>query len=538
MAFFSALKRICATILAVVFMLAVTGCAYTEVDSNSESYAYTEADSDSEIDEYIINKNGYSISTASQEATMVGAAVLEAGGNAVDATIAIAYTLGVVEAYGSGVGGGGGMLIYDPYTDEFTFINFISTAAISGATSNDISVPGFVAGMELAYELYGTQDYSELLSYAIDYAENGFICGSELAVRAAAYIDYFSPSNPFYDISEGDIIVQAELAQTLKAIAKEGSSAFYSGSIAEQIIAATDLTASDLEAYQAYTDEAVISSVAGYTIASAPAPFSGLTVIQMLKLMELMNVPDPDDDNEAYISDLVAIKTAATSLNDSIITDVSYTSDSIDYDALLTDSYLLELVDTQITEYSTSDEGTDTTHISVIDSSGMTVSMTTTISSFWGSKTYVAGFFMGNNLRIFNSNTYAAGKAPKSFMSPTILLGENGDIMAIGSPGGVVIPSVIVSVLSDIILYGTNAQDAVNKARIFIDSETTIAVEIESDYDLIANPSELENYTIKTQPSRYFGSVNIAGYSASSGFYGTSDPHRLGYGYASNELSP
>ncbi len=549
MKLYNATKRAITLFLTISVILTIVGCSRvesvvdtvietaTDILGTQEQEETTLTFVEDEDGNYVVSKNGYSVSTASEEATMVGVAVLESGGNAVDAAIAIAYTLGVVEPYGSGIGGGGGMLIYDPDNDDFTFVNFMSTAAQSGAKSNNISVPGFVAGMELAYDLYGTIDFAELLSYAIDYAENGFVCGSELAARAAAYNGYFSSSNPFYNISQGDIIIQTELAETMKAIAAEGSAAFYTGSIAEKIAAATSLKASDLAAYEAYTDEAVVSTVAGYTIASAPAPFSGLTVIQMLKLMELMEVPDPNEDTATYISNLITIKLATGSVRAGTICDVKYTGKTIDYDTLLSTSYLSELVNTEFGDEDLDEEGEDTTHLSVVDSSGMAVSMTTTLSQFWGSKTYVAGFFMGNNLKNFTTgiNAYAAGKTSRTFMSPTILIGDNGDVMAVGSPGGKVIPSVIVSVVSDIILYGTDAQDAVNKARIFVRSKNTIVVESGSAFDLIANPSGLGYYVVKNQYARQFGSVNIAGYSTTSGFFATTDPHRLGYGYASNE---
>lgn len=103
----------------------------------------------------VVNRNGYSVSTSNIYATMVAAQVLDAGGNAVDAAVAAAYTLGVVESYASGIGGGGGMLIYDPKTDKYQFLNYLPEAAQSGANYLDIAVPGFVSGMETANELYG-----------------------------------------------------------------------------------------------------------------------------------------------------------------------------------------------------------------------------------------------------------------------------------------------------------------------------------------------------------------------------------------------
>lgn len=114
---------------------------------------------------------------------MVAAQVLDAGGNAVDAAVAAAYTLAVVESYASGIGGGGGMLIYDPKTDKYQFLNYLPEAAQSGANYRDIAVPGFVSGMETANELYGSFSMASLMNYAIYYAENGFTVDDALMFR-------------------------------------------------------------------------------------------------------------------------------------------------------------------------------------------------------------------------------------------------------------------------------------------------------------------------------------------------------------------
>lgn len=131
----------------------------------------------------VVNRNGYSVSTSNIYATMVAAQVLDAGGNAVDAAVAAAYTLAVVESYASGIGGGGGMLIYDPKTDKYQFLNYLPEAAQSGANYRDIAVPGFVSGMETANELYGSFSMASLMNYAIYYAENGFTVDDALMFR-------------------------------------------------------------------------------------------------------------------------------------------------------------------------------------------------------------------------------------------------------------------------------------------------------------------------------------------------------------------
>lgn len=487
-------------------------------------------------DDYTVINNGYSVSTSDELATMVGVDVLEKGGNAVDAAIAISYALGVLEPYASGIGGGGGMLIYDPEMDSYFFLNYFSTAAPSGAQADSISVPGFVSGLEKAYELYGTMDFSDLLSYAIEYAENGFEVSSELAYRITDYNSYMQ-GTPFSDVREGDTLIQTELAQYLKEIDQDGANAFYSGSIASQIQKYTDLTSEDLLSYETKVLQPVVSEVNGYTIASAPAPFSGLTVIQMMKMMELLNVPDPDEDAQTYLSDFVSIKMTAGTIRINTISDPNYSDTSLNYEELLSDDYLLQYLETAKSEYEEDEESIDTTHISVVDSNGMAVSVTNTLSQFWGSKVYAGGFFLGNNLENFSNgiNSYEPGKQPRTFTSPTIVTSEDGYVMAIGSPGGNVIPNVITTVLSDILLYGTDPQEAVDKQRVVVQSYDTLMVEAVENVSPLVNIDNSSYYLVWNDNRRKFGSVNIAGYDPESGYFATSDERRSGFGYASNE---
>lgn len=535
------MKRILSICITAAMVFSVAGLAGQRVmvTSSSSKDSYVEEQEDDlskEDDVYIVSQNGYSISTSNELATMVGADVLDNGGNAVDAAIAISYALGVVEPYASGIGGGGGMLIYDPETTSYTFLNYFSEAAPSGTQTYSIGVPGFVSGMETAYEMYGTMDFSTLLSYAIDYAENGYEVYSELAYRISDYEGNLDAS-PFGGLSEGDTVIQTELAQSLQAIAENGSEAFYSGEIASGITNITDMSADDLTSYETEVADAVVSEVSGYTIASAPAPYSGLTVIQMVKLMDLLDTPDPDEDADGYLDDLVNIKMATNSIRTSNICDLSYSGTSLNYEELLSDEYLLNYLETANENNDSVEESSDTTHISVVDSNGMAVSATNTLSDFWGSKVYVNGFYLGNNLGSFSSgvNSYAPGKRPRTFTSPTIVTNEDGYIMAIGSPGGNVIPNVIATVLSDILLYDTDPQEAVDKQRIVVQSYDTLMVEAVEDVSPLVDIDNSSYYLAWNNNRRKFGSVNIAGYDPESGYFATSDERRSGFGYAFNE---
>lgn len=490
----------------------------------------------------IIARNGYSVSTSNVYATAIAADVLESGGNAVDAAIAAAYMLTVVEPYGSGIGGGGGMTIYDPVKNEYKFLNYLAEAAPSGSRHLNIGVPGFVSGMQTAYDMYGTKLFSELLQPAIYYAENGYTVDEDLFYRIQnARGSFSSSSTPYAYLQQaGDVLVQTEAAEVLKTIANEGSASFYTGSIAESIARATGMSMSDLAGYETIVSDAVIGDFAGYTVASASAPFSGVTLIQMLKLCEILELPDPDEDPAGYLSTLSNVAMACESDRYKMIGDPRFISKPIDYQSLLTNEYVCELMNLDYSDFQHDDEGYDTTHISVVDTNGMAVSATNTLTQFFGSKLYVNGFFLNNALRNFatsssGKNAYAPGKRTRSYMCPTILRKDNGEIFAIGTPGGTAILSVMTTVLTDNIMFGTPMQDAVNKRRIIIKSLYALYYEDGStEYPLVVNPNGLGYYAVPMSLDAYFGSINCAGYSPSLGYFATADYRRLGSGRAVN----
>lgn len=490
----------------------------------------------------IISQNGYSVSTSNAYATAAAADVLESGGNAVDAAIAASYVLSVVEPYGSGIGGGGGMTIYDPETNEYKFLNYLAEAPASGSRYKNIGVPGFVSGMQTAYDMYGTKPFSELLRNAIYYADNGITVDDDLFFRIKNARSSFSSQNtPFAYISKsGDLLAQSEFADILRIIASEGSESFYTGSIASIIVSATGMRASDLASYETLVTDAVTGEFAGYTVASASAPFSGVTLIQMLKLCEILELPDPTADPAGYLSTLCSITMACGSDRVKKICDTRFDTKTRDYQAMLTNEYVCNLMDLDYSDFEQDDEGQDTTHISVVDKNGMAVACTNTLTQFFGSKLYINGFFINNALRNFGSsglNTYAPGKRMRTYMCPTIFRNnETNEVFAVGTPGGTAILSVMTTVLTDNILFGTPIQDAVNKRRIVIKGLHALYYEdgFEQFPRVVDHSAVSGYYAVPQNVDAYFGSVNIAGYSPTSGYFATADLRRLGSGRAAN----
>lgn len=479
--------------------------------------------------------NGYAVSTSNKLASEVGAKVLQAGGNAVDAAIAVAYTMSVVEPYASGIGGGGGMLIYDPSTRDYTFINYMPEAALSGTISNQIGVPGFVSGMQTASDMFGTLPYSELLKYAHDYAMNGFEVNEKLGYRIlqAGSILY---GTPLASVEEGDTLEQPGVAEIIQTIIDKGSDDFYKGSIADKIVAKTSLKKSDLSSYKAIVTDAVVDTFDKYTIASAPSPYSGVQLIQMVKLMDMYNVPSPAENASSYFNNFIKIKLATGSDRVAFSCDPAFSQKNSGYSAHTSDAYLEKLMGSASSAYKEEEESEDTTHISIIDRNGLTVSMTNTLSSFWGSHINVNGFFINNSLRNFSNgiNNCEPGKRGRTFISPTIITdNENDSIFAIGTPGGNIITTVLAEVIADICLYGDTPNDAINKMRFTIKSENSITVEAGKKSELLADPSGTGYYIVTSNRNESFGSINLAGYNAMADeFYAVADPRRTGSGFS------
>lgn len=520
------MKRFSAILICLSMVLGLAACSNGKTDPGSVH--------DRNRDKNFVQKGiGYSVSTSNQLATEAGAQILEEGGNAIDAAIATAYALAVVEPYASGLGGSGAMMIYDPATDEYKFINYMSEAAASGAMADNIAVPGFVAGMQTAHELGGSMPLSEVLQPAIDYAEEGFEVNEMLEQRISSFIPYFNdPPECYDDVYEGDTLIQPELANVIKTIAKEGSQDFYTGSIAQKIIDSTRFTAADLASYRAIVQEPAKGTFGGYTIAAASAPFSGAMLIQMLEMMDMLNTPDPDDDARTYLEDMVQIKTITTADRLSYLCDPRFNNKGVEYNTHTSKEYVSELLGKDYSEYVIDDDQEDTTHFSIVDKNGMTVSCTNTLASFFGAKKWVNGIFLNNAMKNFNSgvNAYAPGKRPRSFICPCIITNDQQTIAA-GAPGGKVITYEVCSVVSDILLFGTDPMDAVRKQRIYIMSPTSIVMEIGLEFGQLVDPRGYGYYVSPYDSNQWFGSVNVAGYYHSNKkFFSAPDVRRNGYG--------
>lgn len=485
-----------------------------------------------------IQRQGYAVSSCSEYATGVAAQILEAGGNAADAAVALSYTLAVVEPYASGLGGGGCMVIYDPDTDQYVSYNYAAEAPQSGA-SNTILVPGFVSGMDAVLSDYGTMTLAELLQPAIGYCD-GVEVNATLATRIdaasgslAKYSDFLKDGNL---LSTGDVLVQQKLKETLEILAEDGPDAFYTGKIAEEIAASTPLTMDDLANYETIRTDAVTGSYLGYTVAAMPAPFSGATLIQALEMAEMLDIPSPEEDTQGFLEQLRQITAAAHSDRIKNIFDPRFGTPSVSQSEMVSEAYIASLLQLDPEEYEDEEESEDTTAFTIVDRNGLVVSCTNTLSSFFGSKVAAAGFFMNNSGRNFGSgvNAYEPGKRPRTHIAPAILRSED-EVIAVATPGGNVIIKVLSSVLMDIFQFGTPAEEAIAKQRLIFKTSSMIYFEVGYDTPLLASVSKSGYSTVPYNSHSYFGNIAYSSYSGTEGFWACTDVRREGKGAFSNE---
>ncbi len=482
---------------------------------------------------------GYGVSSSNPLAVKVGMEVLENGGNAVDAAVAISYTLGVVEPYGSGIGGGGAMLVYSPENDEFKFFNYRETAPITSQTQiSAIGVPGFVQGMEDVNKAYGSKTMSELLQPAINYAENGFEMDTNLYNRLNIFKGYSDMNNlsVFYNEdgepkSEGTTIVQLDLANTLKSIQEGGADAFYNGVIGQQLVSGTQLTQEDLSSYKTDILEPITGEFDGYEVITAPAPFSGATLIQILKMAEYANVENFASNQTEYLKKMSQIVNIAYTNRMAHIADPNF--EDVDSQKYVKDKYVQRLYERKYTEDITEDESEDTTAFVVTDKDGMVVSCTNTLGDFFGSQITIGGFFLNDSVGHFNENAhsinaYAPGKRSRTFIAPTIIRKGENFIMGIASPGGNVIPQAISEVLLNYFKFNKNIEESINEPRTVFRNNTEILTERQLS-DKLINEMQADGYSLSYYDSNiFYGSIQTIIKDKEKGISGGADYRRRG----------
>jgi gamma-glutamyltranspeptidase / glutathione hydrolase len=457
------------------------------------------------------------------EATATGAGiqVLKAGGNAVDAAVAVGFALAVTHPSAGNIGGGGYMLIHLA-DGRNTFIDFREKAPM--ASTHDMyldaqgkatresregwrssGVPGTVRGFEMAVKKYGKKTWAEDMAPAIDLASNGYQVSYALAesLQRSRNLGNDPESKRIYQrdgnfYQMGDTIKLPELAATLGRIAKNGADEFYEGETARRFADAEAkngglITLADLKNYEAIERQPVSGQYHGYTILSAPPSSSGgVTILEMLGILDGTDFEKDGPGSASEIHYLAEAMRRAYADRNTYLGDPAFVKNPIA--GLLDPSYLAHLRSTidpvRATPSSeikpghpTGEESMQTTHFSVVDEEGNAVAVTYTLNGGFGNGITVPGdgFLLNNEMDDFTSkpgtpnmfglvqgeaNSIAPGKRPLSSMSPTILLKDGKLFMTVGAPGGSRIPTSVMQVIVNVVDFHMNVQDAVDFPRV------------------------------------------------------------------------
>ena len=459
--------------------------------------------------------------TQDPHATQVGVEVLAAGGNAVDAAVAVALTLAVTHPQAGNLGGGG-FLVYRELSGEVTTIDFRERAPKSATAdmylrddgSVDVDkvqlgvtaagVPGSPAGLLHALQKFGTKNLAEVAAPAIRFAREGFAVDRHLAASLNAKQQklgrfpstraiFFKDDEP---LQQGDVLVQSDLAATLTRYAEGGVAGFYDGATAARVAAHMQrdggfVSADDLKAYAPVEREPVRTTYRGYEVISMGPPSSGgVAMIQMLNMLSAYDVSEFGFGSSDYIHLLTEVMRRAYADRGRWLGDPDFYQ--VPVEGLISREYARHRgrsVDLeQVSELGPgvppgAPESDDTTHFSIIDRDGNAVSCTTTINSTFGSCCIAdgCGFFLNNEMDDFSAkpgvpnqfgliggeaNAISPGKRMLSSMTPTIVCKDGELRYVIGAPGGGRIITAVMQVLLNLIDHGMSLKRAVEAPRI------------------------------------------------------------------------
>lgn len=462
--------------------------------------------------------------SAYPDASEIGAQVLRDGGNAVDAAIATGFALAVTHPTAGNIGGGGFMVIRFPdgrttafdfrekaplraHPEMFVDENGEYSFQLHHRSHLAVGVPGTVAGFALAHESYGSGEWGRLVEPAAALARGGFEVSERLALSLErmlpAFEDYPATHAQFSNDGEpfmpGDTLVQADLGATLERVRDQGRDGFYAGTTARLLAEEMErgggwITEEDLARYQAVERAPVVGSYRGFDVISMPPPSSGGTaLVEMLNLLEGYDLAAMGHNSPQYAHHLVEAMRLAFRDRAAFLADPDFADMPVER---LTSKAYAEQLRTgvapaqagasspeDVAEAAQAAESMETTHYSVVDASGMAVSVTYTLEGGYGSFITVpgAGFLLNNEMGDFNARpgltdergligTEANLARPEqrmlSSMTPTILARDGELAAVIGSPGGRTIINTVLQIVLNRVDFAQSPADAVASRRL------------------------------------------------------------------------
>lgn len=478
--------------------------------------------------------------SADSRATEAGAEMLRKGGTAADAAMAMMLALTVVEPQSSGIGGGGFLVYQNGEDGVLSTINGRETAP-AGATPDrfmgpdgkplpftsafpggkSVGIPGNMRLMAMTHQKWGKLPWKDLFAPAIKLAEQGFEVNDVLATRLVQIQplwDKFPEARALYwrdgkPVTKGMWIKNPDMAKTLKALAAKGAGAFYSGTIAKQIVNATtkttvapsEMTLADLAAYKAKEQDAVCAPYRIYVICGMAPPSSGATtVLQILGMLERFDMNALGKDNPQSWNLIYQAMRFAYADRDKYLGDPAFVQ--VPVDGLLDRDYVAQRSQLINPDKAPDhfDAGTPpgatartaavpgevsgTSHFVAVDKNGDIATMTSTIEGPFGSQLIAGGFFLNNELTDFTfapekdgapvANRVEAGKRPLSSMSPTIVYNAQGaPVLALGSAGGKRIIMHVTKTLIGALDFGLPLDQAIALPNIFF-TDNGVAIEL------------------------------------------------------------
>jgi len=477
-----------------------------------------------------VSRNGMVVSQ-NIESSKIGAKILGAGGNAVDAAVAVGFSLATTLPRAGNLGGGGFMLIYIKDKKELFSIDYRSRSSLNSnledlfgsklpqqIQENDYdltkydykasAVPGTVYGLLEAHEKFGVLPLSEVLQPVIDQAKEGIIVSYDLhnAIRSTDQLMqdleskkiYFKDNKP---LPIGSVMKRPDLAQTFEAIAKQGKKGFYEGWVAEKIFSSMNknggfIDKNDLKQYSSKFRDPIGVNYRGYTIyTQGPPSGGGITFLTALNILNFYNLEKYKKDSSLTYHLLAEALRRGHNNRSHHVGDPDYYEVPVEdllskeRSKILAKSISFDNASkaTSIQKYNHLDESKDTTHFSVIDKQGNAVSNTYTLGYSFGSGVTIpgTGILMNNQMRNFaykygdNSiesraaspgNRFAPGKRPMSTMHPVMVFDRKGQLSLItGSPGGSQIPAANLRLVTGVIDFNLHVGDATMLPRIHKD---------------------------------------------------------------------
>jgi len=543
-----------------------------------------------------MNRKGM-VSCAQPEAAEAGAEILKAGGNAVDAAVACALVQTVVDPLMCGIAGFGTAAVYMPGAgthDTHEYFDFHATAPAGARPDmwadllegeardgfgffikdrlNDIgyqsiATPGTLKGLQAMHEAHGKLPWAEVVEPAIDWARNGYFVRpgmyafwnddatlgrasnrERLAFSASGRALYCKPDGSPKTI--GSAIVNPDMANVLEEIARAGADAFYTGTIADAIVADMRangglITHEDLANYQVVRQKPLFGHYRDRVIATNQPPGGGAMLLEMLHALEQFDLPSMRHNSPEYIRTLCEVMKQATVDKDRFIGDPAFVDIPLDH--LLSAARAVQTAAAvragERVEVTRVNPGhvvpRDTTHLSVVDGEGNCVSLTHSLAMPSGAITQGMGFLYNGCMGVFDprpgrAGSIAPGKRRFTSSCPTIVFKDGKPEMVLGAPGGTQIAMGVLQAILNVVDRGMTMQEAVSAPRF---SSTSNAIDIsnripravqrqleQAGYEVIRNPY---NYTIA-----WVHAVRIT----ENGLEGGADPGRDGMACAVESL--